>query len=297
MFFTFNSAQNLTGPFIDPGREAIYVDSLFRILIQAAHTQAAKYIDANSGTFLNDRAYFAFLLGALVVPWHESNLTHYRRFSPVDTHCAARMNSGTALLRDKTLYDVFIRNIRPQLPDCSTLPKSADAIQLVGSEDAFSNGIMQVAINFHEDDYVANGTYRSVPATVRYGLKYFFAGYDGVLWNAKQYSCIFASDGKTIDYQKLLRGAWAGKYNSGNLASTCRFTNPNSKWATNDKVFLQHLTAILNKTTNPYTTNLTGAARAAYDELVGNVLTGTRNLKYLTPLLTTAKAMTDDSAL
>ena len=44
----------------------------------------------------------------------------------------------------------------------------------------------------------------------------------------------------------MIRGAWAGKYNSGNTSRTCRFTDSNHRFSRNDRGFERNLEKIFN---------------------------------------------------
>jgi hypothetical protein len=287
LFFSLSPTAAVSGPLSHPGNDGAYVSDLFGVILRSADALAHPYLTQG-----DHRAYYAFLLGSLVVPYHESSLVHFRAVEPLGKRCIASLNAGAPLRKTPELSRVFTRYFKqgaaPLVPNCSQLSPTQGTVQLLSSSDYYSNGIMQVAINWHEDGYVATGAFLRIPDTLTYGLQIFHRGFDAVYWNAKSYPCLKRTGGAAgdpVNYKNLIRGAWAGVYNSGNLSSTCRFENARSPWRNNDVSFLSHLDAILTEGKSPFSRYMGGLERAAFDELLTNFRTGSNRHQYLDRLI------------
>lgn len=232
---------------VDFGSKSDYVTDIFRMILQVCHQEMAKLgtLDQSDTGY-----YWAQVLGCLAVPYHESRLTHFRRVLPLanedgESICSLRMNNGQFLSSNKKLYEIYqtLFKAKGVIKECSNYNLDSSYIQLVGSGDAYSTGIMQVAMNWHPA-HVANGDHLQVEATLRYGLNKYLTAMKRLRLGYKKHSCLVRGNG--IDYFNLVRSAWSGDYNSGADVKACRYSNPKDAWAANDNNFLADLKGILD---------------------------------------------------
>ena len=108
---------------------------------------------------------------------------------------------------------------------------------------------MQVSIRWHFDDFLANRKFESVQATLQYGIGHLMKGFNPVYRNAGEYKCL-AETGifkkSKINYLNLIRGVWAGQYNSGSITKTCRFADSASPYKSHDIGFEKNLKKVLD---------------------------------------------------
>jgi hypothetical protein len=138
---------------------------------------------------------------------------------------------------------------------------------------------MQVSIRWHYNDFLANRKYESVSQTLEYGFNHLLNGFDPVYRNIADYKCIYDTAGsferKKISYTNLIKGIWAGKYNSGSVAQTCRFTDSSSPYKNHDIGFAKNLDKILNFNGQIFTDytgefKIDGDSSAALKEVIAN---------------------------
>lgn len=239
--FTLNPKLQIYGPVQGTLLSHSYQTKVFRIILEEAHEQAREYLSV--GDF---EGYWGFIIAALTVPLHEGSNIHFRKVENDGTKCQERSNSGSIFSGSAkytaTFKRIFKEGSSPALPECSVVNNDELVHQLLHGHDGSDLGIMQVNLYWHERNYLSVGDWKSVRNTIRYGLGLLKNGYSGVYRNSHRYSCVQSSDG--VSYDNLIRAAWAGVYNSGNLASSCRFANPNSDWARNDINFHNSLKKI-----------------------------------------------------
>ena len=80
------------------------------------------------------------------------------------------------------------------------------------------------------------------------GFDHLLSGFDPVYRNITDYKCLIEENGfkKKINYISLIKGIWAGRYNSGSLSQTCRFVDANSPYRKHNLGFAQNLNKVLN---------------------------------------------------
>jgi hypothetical protein len=201
-----------------------------------------------------------------------------------------------------TTYKNFVQYFKtgdtPFFPDCNTLSEEQITRQIIRGGDGSDIGAMQLSIRWHYETFLAQEQYKSLRKTIKYGVNYLMAGYKKVLYNwdsrkkvtlwdgsskrKKRWktwmSCLKdRNDSKKLDYQKLVRGTWAGKYNSGNLGLTCRFASSRGHYANHDKGFKRNLDKVLDFPNNEkigifdsVSFPLNTEVKAAYDQIVNN---------------------------
>ncbi|WP_127716978.1 hypothetical protein [Halobacteriovorax sp. HLS] len=183
-------------------------------------------------------------------------------------------------------------------PDCDSLKDDQVIRQIIRGGDGSDLGAMQLSIRWHYDIFLAQEQYKSLRKTMSYGLNFLMSGYKKVLYNWRSskkvrlyangrtskkkwktwMSCLRSRNDRTqIDYEKLIRGTWAGKYNSGNLGQTCRFADTNGPYASHDTGFKRNLDKVLDFPNqekigvfDSISFSMNPEVKAAYDEIVTN---------------------------
>lgn len=151
---------------------------------------------------------------------------------------------------------------RPFLANCNDLANQTDIMHIIRGYDGSDVGAMQLSIRWHLDEFFAKEEYKSLRETFKYGLNFIYkdsfsqlykvatmgkpqSSFEKKLYkNAKK--CLF--DGglfkkKEFSYENLIRGSWAGKYNSGSVFNACRFDKRDSK---HDIGFMKNLNKVYN---------------------------------------------------
>jgi hypothetical protein len=248
--YTINPSARLNGPFFrdqsDKNEKTKYVSEIVKLIVKEADKKASKYLDAG-----DYQAYYAFLTLALTVPLHEGVYVHFRN---VDGDvCFADANNGELVKKaNPTTYTIFNQYFKnpntPFFPNCEAMKVTRGVNQMIRGGDGTDLSIMQVSIRWHFDDFLANKKYIGVSSTLEYGFGHLLNGFDPVYRNVSDYKCITENGGqkKKINYMNLIKGIWAGKYNSGSIAQTCRFADPNSPYRKHDIGFARNLDKILN---------------------------------------------------
>jgi hypothetical protein len=251
MTYTINPKFKLIGPVFrdqaDKNERTQYVSSLLNLIIKNADLKARKYLEAG-----DTQAYYAFLTLALTVPLHEGLYIHFRNVS--GNFCNINANNGELVKQTGVFnYNVFKKYFKSSVgsyfPNCEEMPSTNEINQIVRGSDGSDLSIMQISIRWHFDDFLLNKKYESVARTLNYGDGLLLDGFDPVYRNIADYNCLLkpvSFYNKKIDYINLIRGIWAGKYNSGSIKETCRFANQNSPYRTHDIVFSQNLNLILS---------------------------------------------------
>lgn len=198
----------------------------------------------------------------------------------------------------KNFEKYFKAGETPFFPDCDTVSDQQVTRQLIRGGDGSDVGAMQLSIRWHYETFLAQEQYKSLRKTMKYGINYLMSGYKKVLYNWNSRKKVSLYDGKSkkkkrwkkwmsclkdrnnskkIDFQKLVRGTWAGKYNSGNLGLTCRFANTRGSYASHDKGFKRNLDKVLdfpNKEKigiyDSVSVSMNDDVKAAYDQIINN---------------------------
>lgn len=288
IFFTLNPRAKTSGPIQTNDSGDDYVNSIFRVLVQQGHQSAQEYWEAG-----DERAYFSFLLGALSVPYHESNLQHFRKLNYLGSNCVSELNNGADLKQAGAyLYRIFRKYFKgstsPVVPNCEAFSSNQGAVQLLSSYDRYSVGLMQVALNWHMDGYVTTGAYLSVASTAQFGLGLFKTGFDRIYRASFEYPCLTKNPirrGDPVNYVSLVRGAWAGAFNSGDVGQTCRFDDRSSTWRqSNDDPFYREIQSLLYGG-SLYHQKLTGTSFLAFREIIDGVMGRAADHRYLSQIL------------
>jgi hypothetical protein len=249
MMYTINPGATLSGPVYsdqsDSATKSKYASDLVRLILKEAHAQAASYLEAN-----DTQAYYAALVMALTVPMHEGLYIQYR--SVQGDACNADANSGELVKKaGETNYSLFNQYFKtpenPFFPNCEDLGTD-QLTQIIRGGDGTDLSIMQVSIRWHFDDFLANKKYESVESTLQYGIGHLMKGFNPVYRNVADYKCISESGffkKKKINYINLIRGVWAGQYNSGSISKTCRFADSSSPFKGHDRGFEANLNKVL----------------------------------------------------
>lgn len=253
MMYTINPEIELSGPVFsdqsDAATKSKYGTELVRLILKEAHSQAKSYLEAG-----DTQAYYAAMTLALTVPMQEGLYIQYR--SVEGDVCRVDANNGELVKASgETNYSLFNQYFKtaekPFLPNCEDI-NTKQVTQIIRGGDGTDLSVMQVSIRWHFDDFLANKKYESVEATLQYGISHLMKGFNPVYRNIGDYKCIAERQGffrkKKINYVNLVRGVWAGQYNSGSIAQTCRFDDFTSKYKSHDVGFERNLNKILNFT-------------------------------------------------
>lgn len=265
-FISLDDSFNYSGLTHKPGEDGEYVRRLFGQVIQKAHHIARDYKDAEPSL------YYTFLLASLTVPMHESSLMHFTRRDPhrycyfsndllvdIPAGIAAieareeSRNKRVALSNARFLernierfYQAFNQG-RDLFMSCEDLKQYDEVQQILFSNDYADIGLMMINSTSHGSFFRA-GKILHVDEVLDYGLNYLFDGFEEISLNASNYACLnVVQDDPAELYKRIIRGAWAGKYNSGQVGQTCRFTNSNHRFAANDRGFIQKLNSIFER--------------------------------------------------
>ncbi len=286
MTYTINPQIKLVGPVFrdqsDKTEKTKYVSTLVNLIIKESDKKAHKYLEAG-----DTKAYYAFLVLGLTVPLHEGLYVHFRN---VDGD-VCNINANNAELIKKTgatnykIFNQYFKNpSRPYFPNCEEMPSKVNVNQIIRGGDGTDLSLMQISIRWHFDDFLANRKYESVDETLQYGLNHLLNGFDPVYRNINDYPCLLDATNiqnkKKINYTHLIQGIWAGKYNSGSISQTCRFSDSNSPYKNHDIGFEKNLKKILNfkgSISPDYIGELSldQATSAAVSEITSNLLNGT----------------------
>jgi len=155
---------------------------------------------------------------------------------------------------------------------------------------------MQLSIRWHDKDYLKNKKYLSVEESIQYGLNLLNQGFRSAYHNFEKYHCLrtevttkendnFNDYGDffwweqkknyVINYKNLVRGVWAGWYNSGQLDKTCRFDDIFSPHAPKDEHFTKNINKVLDYPNSSFGNslaemNIDEDAQLALDDVMKN---------------------------
>lgn len=251
MMYTINPNIEIEGPvFSDQGDDQAkskYASDLVRLILKEADAQGRTYLEAG-----DSEAYYAILTMALTVPMQEGLYIQFRSVEG-ENICREEANNGELVKKigetHFNIFNQFFKNIEnPFFPNCEEI-KTNKLTQIIRGGDGTDLSIMQVSIRWHFDDFLANKKYESVKKTLQYGINHLMKGFNPVYRNIENYKCISESGffkRKKINYINLIRGIWAGQYNSGSIGKTCRFADGSSAYKHHDKGFLKNLEKVTN---------------------------------------------------
>ena len=300
MMYTINPAVKVSGPVYrdqsDAATKNKYGSELVRLILKEADRQAAAYKEAG-----DMKAYYAVLTMALTVPLQEGLYIQYRGVE--GDVCREDANNGELVRKgSSTNYDIFNQYFKtpelPFFPNCEDI-KTNKVTQIIRGGDGSDLSIMQVSIRWHFDDFLALKKYESVEETLQYGISHLMKGFNPVYRNITDYKCLAEGKGglfkkkkaqKALSYTDLIRGVWAGQYNSGSITKTCRFADSSSPYKKHDIGFERNLNKVLafNGTLSVDMVGdfkLDSDVASAFKEVVTNLQAGTNNRTALDALL------------
>lgn len=295
MMYTINPEITLTGPVYsdqsDSATKSKYGSDLVRLILKEADRQAKNYLEAG-----DTQAYYAALTLALTVPMQEGLYIQFRSVVG-DGICNVDANSGVLVQKSgETNYSLFNQYFKtaekPFLPNCETLTTNK-LTQIIRGGDGTDLSLMQVSIRWHFADFLANKKYESVQSTLQYGISHLMKGFNPVYRNIENYKCIGESGlfkKKKVNFINLVRGIWAGQYNSGSITKTCRFDDSSSPYKHHDKGFMKNLDKVL-AFSGTLSVDMVGDFKLddevaqAFTEVVNNLKNNTNNKAALDELL------------
>lgn len=300
MMYTINPDVKVSGPVYrdqsDAATKDKYGTELVRLILKEADSQAAAYKEAG-----DMKAYYAVLVMALTVPLQEGLYIQYRGVE--GDVCRTDVNNGELVKKGSAeTYDIFNQYFKnadlPFFPNCEDI-NTQKVTQIIRGGDGTDLSVMQVSIRWHFDDFLALKKYESVEQTLEYGISHLMKGFNPVYRNITDYKCLAEKRGfffrrkkaqKELNYLDLIRGIWAGQYNSGTITKTCRFADSNSPFKGHDKGFERNLNKIL-AFNGTLSVDLVGDFKLdsdvadAFKEVVSNLQNATDNRVALDALL------------
>ncbi len=264
-FFGLEPSKEYSGLTHVPGKESLYFRAMVGEIVSHAHKLAKDWKDSEP------QLYYSFLLGSLVLPFHESRLVHFTHRDPkfycyFSNDVFADYEGFMAQLKlmehgsTKIARQKYAGHLHEKIPNfiklgghesnffksCAELKKYETVQQLLFDGFYADVGIMMLNHHSHVDFFQTNKIFH-VDQAMEYGFSYFYQGFEGVASNVKNYPCIDRIAHPRSMYLNIIRGAWSGKYNSGNMLkeNVCRFSNTIHKFASNDRAFLSSLNKVL----------------------------------------------------
>lgn len=298
---TVNPKVKTTGPkFQDSANHKAYGEQIVSLILDEAHKRAKSYLEY--GDF---KAYYSFLILSLTVPLQEGLYIHFRDVANEKGLCDPYINEGQ-IIKDKnskTTYDIFHKYLKTGpnafIANCDNVAKEKRLTQMMrAGKDATDMGIMQVSLRWHYPEYFSKGKMSDVRKSIIYGLNHLWKGFRPIYAKANSYSCMKV-DGK-INYESLIRGTWAGQYNSGNLkeGSVCRFTNSESPYKMHDVYFKKNFDKVMSAAINGkievmegFEVQLSGVYKDAMSELINNYQKAQNSRKSLSIVLATGQKL------
>ena len=305
MMYTISQDIQVTGPvFRDQNSKEErnkYGSEMVKLMLKEAHQKAKKYLEVD-----DTQGYYAFLTLALTVPLQEGLYIQYRGVN-ADV-CNPAANNGELIKKvGESSYNNFMQYLaggeRPFIVPCENINPDKGLMQIIRGYDGSDLSVMQVSVRWHFDDFLANRKFENTVQTLNYGYKVLMDGFEPVYRNISDYEClgggksggllggIFKKKKNTeLDYTKIIRGVWAGKYNSGSIAKTCRFAETNSPYKHHDEGFEKNLNKVLNFNGSigaggDLEFTLDQDAAAAFKEVVTNLKNKTNERKSLEKVL------------
>lgn len=300
MMYTIADNITVSGPvFRDQGsREERnqYGSEMIKLMLKEAHLKAKKYLEVG-----DTQGYYAFLTLALTVPLQEGLYIQYRGVK-ADV-CNPVANSGELIKKSgETSYSHFMQYLaggeKPFIVPCENVSAEKGLMQIIRGYDGSDLSVMQVSVRWHFDDFLANRKFENTVQTLNYGYKVLMDGFEPVYRNIADYECMGLKSGglfkkkkvATLDYTKLIRGIWAGKYNSGSITKTCRFAENNSPYKHHDEGFEKNLNKVLNfsgviGSGGDLDFTLDSVAASAFKEVVANFKNKTNDRSNLEKVL------------
>lgn len=289
---TINPQATLTGPVFknDNSLKTAYGTEMARIILKEADSYGKRYLE-----YGDTKAYYTLMVLAMTVPMHEGLYVHFRDTENDKDVCRDKLNTGKNIASKeakKNFQKAFNSGATPFLVECKEVKRDDRIRQLIaGGGDGSDIGVMQLSSRWHYDEFLGKQKFASVKETVNYGLSHLMKGFRPIYANFEKYECLKNTDG-TINRDAVIRGAWSGIYNSGNLGKTCRFADPNDPHAKKDIGFLSNLNKTFGLQNNgPFgyggdlELGLDALTKAALQEIVNNYKNGTNQRDSLDKVL------------
>lgn len=227
-----------------------YVKLVFGLIVQAAHRYGVEVLESQDfADRRNVNGYWSLLLASLVVPYHESRLSHIRLekggrcVEKANAFQMANNHTDTVTETVQKILSQFYRDpINPLVAECEQVDKEEEVRQFIFNGTAL--GMWQTNARYHIDA-VSPEVVLSLKNTIDYGVGFLFEGdqqptsqgYFGILKNYPRYSkaCSFISksavDSTTKKYEQnniyfnLIRGLYGGQYYYGQsiVDAVCSF--------------------------------------------------------------------------
>ncbi|PIP94571.1 MAG: hypothetical protein COW00_08630 [Bdellovibrio sp. CG12_big_fil_rev_8_21_14_0_65_39_13] len=289
---TISPSSQLTGPIFRNNAQdkQKYGPEMAKIILKEAHGYAKRYLE-----YGDTQGYYTLMVLALTVPMHEGLYVHFREIENDKSACRDELNTGKNIkskTAQKNFEKAFTSGSSPFLSKCKNIKKENTIRQLIaGGGDGSDIGVMQLSSRWHYDEFLAKHKFANVQQTVNYGLSHLMKGFKPIYANFANYECLKNSDG-SINRESVIRGAWAGIYNSGNLGLTCRFADAASAHAGKDIGFMKNLQKTYGLAQggafgygDELALGLDSDTRAALEEVTSNFQNGTNNRAALDKLL------------
>lgn len=193
MTFALTPGQKLDGPEFHntPINKSRYGTEYLQTLMQEADKIASSY--KRQGDL---KAYYAFMMTALVVPLHEGLWMHFRKTTDIPGVCNPYAQSGLTMINPKEedyrkmSYEeieekkqkeaITLRNFNkalktgstPFLANCDEIRNDQVVRYIIRGYDGSDLGAMQLSIRWHLDKFFAKQSYKSLRKTFAYGLNF-----------------------------------------------------------------------------------------------------------------------------
>ncbi len=188
--FTLSRDLVVRGPIYNDITPTQYHQEVFRIILEEAQVMAQEDIETQ-----DHFAYWTFMMGALVIPYHEGRNTHFREIENYSGACRKKSNNGSILKNrpeTKKIFNSFFKIKGAELiPDCKEMLSDNLLLQILHGHDGTDIGIMQINIRWHEKNYISTNSFSDVSESVRYGLGLYKKGFEGLYRNPKNFPCLY----------------------------------------------------------------------------------------------------------
>lgn len=181
----------------------------------------------------------------------------------LNTHRIRLSNTKFLTKNIKIFYDAYQRE--GVFVTCSELAHLSRVNQILFSNDYADIGLMMFNAKSHGEFFFTE-QFKNTDKVIDYGLSFLYEGFNkiayyasgGILENIRYFSSLSCyddfSESSFESKLDLLRGSWAGKYNSGKVRRSCRFARTDKGYADtiggrNDQNYLMNLARLFR----PYT--------------------------------------------
>ena len=141
-----------------------------------------------------------------------------------------KLSNANYLTKNINLLKKIMPDFSPK--HCSTLTHLPTANQILFSNDYADIGLLMINSKSHPE-FFRSGQIFDIDKVIDHGLNFLYEGFNIIAnYNLSKNSklklpCYDGVDARTYrGRMDLIRGAWAGKYNSGKVHRSCRFSDP-----------------------------------------------------------------------